>query len=120
MSKCPTSTTTSFPKDTTEDQTNNQTLVTPTDPITTPQNQQEDLPRRSARVLKYNPRYRELRKSIGLTALIEDFKSRHSAALFTKPFEPQSYIDALNSKDADKWMLAFKEEYDSLIENKTW
>jgi hypothetical protein len=107
-------------EDTIEDQTDNQATVTPTDPITTPQNQQEDLPRRSARVPKYNARYEEFRKSIGLTALIEDFKSRHSAALFTESFEPQSYKDALNSKDADKWMLAFKEEYDSLIENQTW
>ena len=40
-------------EDTIEDQTDNQATVTPTDPITTPQNQQEDLPRRSARVLLY-------------------------------------------------------------------
>ena len=91
-----------------------------TDPPTTSQSQHEDTLRRSSRIPKYNARYEEFRKSIGLTALIEDFKSRHSSAIFTESFEPQSYKDALNSENGDKWLLAFKEEYDSLIENQTW
>ena len=108
----------------TENLIDNQATEIRTDPVTvpptTPQNQPVDTLRRSSRIPKYNARYEEFRKSIGLTALIEDFKSRHSSALFTESFEPQSYKDALNSENADKWLLAFKEEYDSLIENQTW
>jgi hypothetical protein len=51
---------------------------------------------------------------------IDEFKANHGAALFTESFEPQSYKEALSSDHADKWMSAFKEEYESLMENKTW
>ena len=34
--------------------------------------------------------------------------------------EPTSYKEAMKRDDGDKWMDAAKEEYDSLIENKTW
>jgi Reverse transcriptase (RNA-dependent DNA polymerase) len=51
---------------------------------------------------------------------IDEFKANHGAALFTESFEPQSYKEALSSDHADKCMSAFKEEYESLMENKTW
>ena len=51
---------------------------------------------------------------------LDHFKTKHAAALFTESFEPQSYKEALESEFVDKWMSAFKEEYDSLIANKTW
>ena len=51
---------------------------------------------------------------------LDHFKTKHAAALFTESFEPQSYKEALESEFLDKWMSAFKEEYDSLIANKTW
>ena len=100
-----------------------------------------DVPRRSNRTPKFTARYKEFRKSIGLTALIgkhtfsnklhhthqlisifspDEFKAKHASALFTETFEPQSYKEALQSEQTDKWMQAFKEEYDSLIESKTW
>lgn len=34
--------------------------------------------------------------------------------------EPQSYNQAINCAEKDKWMVAMKEEYDSLIQNQTW
>ena len=88
----------------TENLTDNQATEIRTDPITVPpttsQSQHEETPGRSSWIPKYNARYEEFRKSIGLTALIEDFKNRHSSALFTESSEPQSYKDALNCENA--------------------
>ncbi|EFX69199.1 hypothetical protein DAPPUDRAFT_258972 [Daphnia pulex] len=36
------------------------------------------------------------------------------------PTFPTSYKDAINCSNAEKWILAIKDEYDSLMENKTW
>ncbi len=36
------------------------------------------------------------------------------------PYEPQSYIDAVQSPDAALWKLAIADEYNSLIQNNTW
>lgn len=38
------------------------------------------------------------------------------------PFEntPTNYEEAMIDKEADKWLQAMKEEYESLLENKTW
>jgi hypothetical protein len=55
-----------------------------------------------------------------MTFYLDHFKIKHATALFTESFEPQSYKEALESEHVDKWMAAFKEEYDSLIANKTW
>lgn len=35
-------------------------------------------------------------------------------------FEPQTYQQAIDSPDASKWKQAMDEEYQSLLENKTW
>jgi hypothetical protein len=37
-----------------------------------------------------------------------------------RPYIPYSYKDAINCPDAEKWILAIIDEYDSLMENKTW
>lgn len=34
--------------------------------------------------------------------------------------EPQSYSEAMNSNDSEKWQTAMREEYESLIKNNTW
>ena len=34
--------------------------------------------------------------------------------------EPQTYTEAITSNDCQEWMKAMQEEYNSLIENKTW
>lgn len=34
--------------------------------------------------------------------------------------EPASYREAIQSKEADKWMLAMVEEIESLLKNGTW
>lgn len=35
-------------------------------------------------------------------------------------FTPDQYKDAVTCPEAEEWMVAIKEEYDSLIENETW
>ena len=35
-------------------------------------------------------------------------------------YEPVNYADAMSSDEADLWKIAIKEEYDSLLQNKTW
>jgi hypothetical protein len=37
-----------------------------------------------------------------------------------RPYVLYNYKDAINCPDAKKWILAIKDEYDSLMENKTW
>ena len=87
---------------------------------TAPQHNEAENLRRTARPHKYTARYKEFRRSLGLTATINEFKNSHFSALFTESFEPQSYKEALKSDKVEKWMEAFEEEYNSLIENKTW
>lgn len=36
------------------------------------------------------------------------------------PVEPSTYEEAVNGPDADKWIPAIREEYDSLMTNRTW
>lgn len=88
------------------------------EPLLQPDNELHDYRRRSERLPVYTERYNEYRRSLGKEALLDN-QLLLSSALFTEAFEPQSYKEALNSKDADKWMKAFQEEYDSHIENKT-
>ena len=35
-------------------------------------------------------------------------------------YEPNSYIEAVNSPDAHLWKTAIADEYTSLMQNKTW
>jgi hypothetical protein len=37
-----------------------------------------------------------------------------------EPYEPQSWKQALDHQDSDKWIQAAKEEFASLINNNTW
>ena len=34
--------------------------------------------------------------------------------------EPQTYNEAVNSKDSEKWLKAMKSEWESLVKNQTW
>jgi hypothetical protein len=38
----------------------------------------------------------------------------------TEVYEPTSYSDAMECADAHLWKIAIKEEYDTLMSNKTW
>lgn len=58
----------------------------------------------------------ESRKSLGKTALT----STNSELSELEVDEPQSYKEAARSKYAEQWMMAFEEEFKSLIENKSW
>lgn len=40
--------------------------------------------------------------------------------MFSYGDEPSSFEQAISCDDADKWQLAMKEEYDSLLKNETW
>lgn len=51
--------------------------------------EQENALRRSDRTPKYSARYREFRRSLGFTTLIDHFKIKHATALFTESFEPK-------------------------------
>ena len=79
---------------------------------------------KSLRTPQYNARYNAYRRSIGVDSQqlnhIEEFHANHATALFTETDEPQSYKQALESPCAEKWMAAFKEEFKSLMDNKTW
>ena len=44
----------------------------------------------------------------------------HHAILEAQAEFPQSHRDAMNSPEAQKWFEAEKEEYNSLMHNKTW
>jgi hypothetical protein len=83
-----------------------------------------EFPRRSSRPKQYNARYKEFRQSLGRPlakiGLIETFINRHASALFIEAFEPQNYQQALASPESEKWMEAYRKEFNSLMENKTW
>ena len=51
--------------------------------------------------------------------LFDEFRT-NELALVAEPFEPQSYDQAVASDCPEKWMAAFKEEFDSLEKNNTW
>ncbi|EFX66638.1 hypothetical protein DAPPUDRAFT_116132 [Daphnia pulex] len=64
---------------------------------TAPQRNDAENLRRTTRSHKYTARYEEFRRSLGLTATINEFKNGHFSALFTESFEPQNYKEALKS-----------------------
>ena len=75
--------------------------------------------RRSSRLPHYTERYQAYRKSLGrqivsfaMPANIEEAK--------TLPLEPSSYTEATTCLDADQWIPAIFDEYESLIQNSTW
>ena len=87
-----------------------------------------DLPsdlRHSNRAPKYTARYEEFKRSLEGKAnkekrsALNAFKAKHLHSFSAgETFEPQSYKQATNCPEREKWMQAFQEEYDSLIENK--
>jgi hypothetical protein len=46
--------------------------------------------------------------------------SLQSIATQKEPYEPYSYEDAMQSAEASLWKEAIRDEYDSLMQNKTW
>jgi len=42
------------------------------------------------------------------------------SALITEPYIPVSYKDAMSCTEREEWKPAIGDEYDSLMENKTW
>ena len=63
-----------------------------------------------------------------MTAGIEFFTHDHdlskeytpSSALLLEPYIPTNYKDAVNCPDSDKWIPAIEDEYQSIMERKTW
>ena len=77
---------------------------------------------RSSRAPQYSARYNEYKKSLADKAnmvLLDEFRT-NELALVAEPFEPQGYDQAVASHCPEKWMAAFKEEFDSLEKNNTW
>ena len=77
---------------------------------------------RSSRAPQYSARYNEYKRSLEDKAslvLLDEFRT-NELALVAEPFEPQSYDQAVASDCPEKWMAAFKEEFDSLEKNNTW
>ena len=50
----------------------------------------------------------------------EDLAYAFMSNLEVDPEEPRSYEEAINSKQAEKWIQAMKEEMKSLHKNQTW
>ena len=78
---------------------------------TAPQHNKAENLRRTAGPHKYTARSEKIRRLLGLTATINEFRNGHLSALFTELFEPQSYQEALKSENVEKWIKAFEEEY---------
>ena len=77
---------------------------------------------RSSRAPQYSARYNEYKRSLEDKAslvLLDEFRT-NELALVAEPLEPQSYDQAVASDCPEKWMAAFKEEFDSLEKNNTW
>lgn len=78
--------------------------------------------RRSSRQPRYSDRYLEYRKSLarqaitfGMPATVRNTKTNQS-----QPFEPSTYTEAVTCEDAEQWIPAIFEEYESLMQNDTW
>jgi hypothetical protein len=77
---------------------------------------------RSSRAPQYTARYNEYKRGLADKAdmvLLDEFRT-NELALVAEPFDPQSYDKAVASDCPEKWMAAFKEEFDSLEKNNTW
>lgn len=96
--------------------------------------------RRSARML--NPKYIKVKSFKGMSAVVDDetvdtvteeaFKEltldydinresfQPTSALFLEPYVPINYNDALTCSESEKWKAAIQDEYDSIMDNKTW
>lgn len=54
------------------------------------------------------------------TRLIEQQKDKAAAVIDNLLLEPKTYKQALNSLEKDKWLIAMKEELQSIKDNSTW
>ena len=99
-------------------------------------------PRRSQRIPAYTKKYTNYRRkfldgfnsedvsdfSEAMTVGLEFFTHDHdqskvytpSSALLLEPYIPTSYKDALNCPDSSNWIPAIEDEYQSIMERKTW
>ena len=78
--------------------------------------------RRSSRQPRYSDRYLEYRKflarqaiTFGMPATVQNTKTNQF-----QPFEPSTYTEAVTCEDAEQWIPAIFEEYESLMQNDTW
>jgi hypothetical protein len=75
--------------------------------------------RRSSRLPHYSERYLAYRKSLGRQAVCFAMPAS-TEDTNAVPVEPSSYTEATTCPDADKWIPAIFDEYESLIQNNTW
>lgn len=82
----------------------------------------ETIPQRSSRRPHYSERYLEYRKtraqqaiSFGVPAQTQNAKTNQS-----QPSEPSTYMEATTGEAAEHWIPAIFDEYESLMQNKTW
>ncbi len=78
--------------------------------VNPPANTQQTSPV-STRVSPYPLRIRQPRRQ---------WESLKSVSSQDEIYEPDNYIEAMQTAEADSWKIAIKDEYDSLILNKTW
>ena len=62
----------------------------------------------------------ELEELIGENEEYEFLETIEEAANLAEDNEPESYEEAINSEDSDRWREAINSEFKSLVENETW
>ena len=75
--------------------------------------------RRSSRLPHYSERYLTYRQSLGRQAVFYAVPAR-TEDTNALPVEPSSYTEATTCPDADQWIPAIFDEYESLMQNSTW
>ncbi len=117
-----------------------QQIEVPTNQLQQIQTDSEVGLRRSTRMP--NPKYIKVKSFKGSSAVVDDetvdtvteeaFKEltldydinresfQPTIALFLEPYVPINYNDALTCPEYEKWKAVIQEEYDSIMDNKTW
>ncbi len=118
-----------------------QQIEVPTNQLQQIQTDSEVGLRRSTRML--NPKYIKVKSFKGMSAVVDDetavdtvteeaFKEltldydinresfQPTSALLLEPYVPINYNDALTCPESEKWKAAIQDEYDSIMDNKTW
>ena len=70
--------------------------------------------RRSSRHPQYTERYQEYRRSLGYQAAVTSSPNIEDGE--TLPLEPSTYMEAITGPDAENWIPAIFDEYESLIQ----
>ena len=70
--------------------------------------------RRSSRHPQYTERYQEYRRSLGYQAAVTSSPNIEDSE--TQPVEPSTYMEAITGPDAENWIPAIFDEYESLIQ----